>query len=201
MLAPPRVAASAQASIVLAARWRRLVAFLIDAAILTLVTGALWGRLLASFANQLGNGAGRAFSHITGPYLLVLALTIILAVLYYWLLTGYWGTTIGKRSLGLWVVRADGQSAVGLHRSAVRALVFVLGGEVLALFFLVDNGWLVGDRRRQALHDKVAGTMVVSRPRSLNPPSSTARRRRSGPPLRPDQRSGRERPARPAPAW
>ncbi|MGN6680424.1 MAG: hypothetical protein ACTHKL_21900, partial [Streptosporangiaceae bacterium] len=61
VLAPPRVAVSAETSIALAARWRRLLAFLIDAVILTLVTGALWGRLLASFANQLGSGAaGRA---------------------------------------------------------------------------------------------------------------------------------------------
>jgi len=171
VLAPPRVAASAEVSIALAARWRRLLAFLIDAVILTLVTGALWGRLLTSFANQLGSGAaGRAFSHITGPYVLVLALTVILAVLYYWLLTGYWGTTIGKRSLGLWVVCADGRSPVSLRRSAVRALVFVLGGEVLFLFFLVDNGWLLGDRQRRALHDKVARTLVVSRPRSAKSP-------------------------------
>jgi uncharacterized RDD family membrane protein YckC len=182
VLARPGVAASAaHGNTALASPWRRLFAFLIDAVILTLVTGALWGRLLASFANRLGNAmsipsgragahgaVGRVFSHTTGPYVLVLVLTIILAVLYYWLLTGYWGTTIGKRSLGLWVVGADGQSPINLRRSAVRALVFVLGGEVLPLFFLVDNGWLLGDRRRQALHDKAARTLVVRRrPRAL----------------------------------
>jgi uncharacterized RDD family membrane protein YckC len=157
-----------------AARWRRLVAFVIDAAILTLVTGALWGRLLASYANRLNNAMSidtgnlrahgsvrRVFGATTGPYLLVLALTIIVAVLYYWLLTGYWGTTIGKRSVGLWVVSADDRSRISLRRSAVRALVFVLGGEVLPLFFLIDNGWLLGDRQRQTLHDKVAKTVVV----------------------------------------
>jgi uncharacterized RDD family membrane protein YckC len=185
---------------VLASRWRRLIAFVIDAVILTLVTGALWGRLLASFASRLGNamsadpdrpGArsaiGRVFSHTIGPYLLVLALTIILAVLYCWLLTGYWGTTIGKRSVGLWVVSADDRSRISLHRSAVRALVFVLGGEVLPLFFLIDNGWLLGDRQRQTLHDKVAKTVVVrQRPwsceetadRSSSPLSSTVRQQR-----------------------
>jgi uncharacterized RDD family membrane protein YckC len=167
---------AAQASTVLASRWRRLAAFAIDAAILTLVTGALWGRLLASFANRLGNAlsmdagrpgargaVGRVFTHTTAPYLMVLAATIVLAVLYYWLLTGYWGTTIGKRSLGLWVVSADDLAPIGLHRSALRALVFVVGGEVLPLFFLIDNGWLLGDRHRQTLHDKVANTLVVRR--------------------------------------
>ncbi|MDR2983710.1 MAG: RDD family protein [Nocardiopsaceae bacterium] len=160
--------------------WRRLLAFVIDAVILTLVTGALWGRLLASFANRLSNATsiapgrpgahgavGRVFTHTTAPYLMVLAATIILAFLYYWLLTAYWGTTIGKRALGLWVAGPDGQCPISLRRSAVRALVFVLGSEVLVLFFLLDNGWLLGGQRRQTLHDKVANTVVVTeRPRS-----------------------------------
>lgn len=165
-----------------AANWQRLLAFVIDAAILTLVTGALWGRLLASFANRMSkatsisrgdpaaHGAvGRVFGHTTAPYLIVLVPTIILAILYYWLLTGYWGTTIGKRSVGIWVVRASDGSAAGLRRSLVRALVFVLGGEVLPLFFLADNGWLLGDRRRQALHDKAAATLVVRAPPDKSP--------------------------------
>jgi uncharacterized RDD family membrane protein YckC len=163
-------------------RWRRLAAFAIDAVILTLVTGALWGRLLAFFANRLagatsidpGNPAARGavsrvLAHTAGPYLIVLAATIILAILYYWLLTGYWGTTIGKRSVGLWVVTASDRSRIGPRRSFARALVFVLGGEVVPLFFLIDNGWLLGDRRRQALHDKVAATVVVRHPPGVPP--------------------------------
>jgi len=156
------------------------VAFAIDAVILTLVTGALWGRLLASFANRMSNAVdanarhtpaahgayGRVFSNTTGPYLVVLVPTIILAITYYWLLTGYLGTTIGKRAVGTWVVTAAGGSRVSLRRSFVRALIFVLGGEVVPLFFVADSLWLTGDRRRQALHDKVAGTLVVrTRPR------------------------------------
>jgi uncharacterized RDD family membrane protein YckC len=170
----------------LAASWRRLVAFAIDAAILTLVTGALWGRLLASFANRMSkatslhpgdpaeHGAvGRVFSHTIPPYLIVLVPTIILAILYYWLLTGYWGTTIGKRSVGIWVVKASDGSPAGLRISFLRALVFVLGGEVLPLFFLADSGWLLGDRRRQALHDKAAATLVVrGRPAQSHPRSA-----------------------------
>jgi uncharacterized RDD family membrane protein YckC len=61
------------------------------------------------------------------------------------------------------VAGEDGQCPISLRRSAVRALVFVVGGEVLVLFFLIDNAWLIGDRRRQALHDKAAKTVVVRR--------------------------------------
>lgn len=167
--------ASRPADLVLARWWRRLLAFVIDAVILTLATGALWGRLIASFAIWLGNAqsagtggqpadpgaVGRVFGHTVARYLIVLTFTICVAVLYYWLLTGYWGTTIGKRALGTWVVTASDGSAVGLPASLLRAVVFVLGGELIPLFFLVDNYWLTGDRRRQCLHDKAARTLVV----------------------------------------
>jgi uncharacterized RDD family membrane protein YckC len=159
------------------ASWqRRLIAFVIDGLVLTLVTGALWGRLLASFANRMSQATAtpaqpaargahdalwRVFSVTMGPYLVVLVPTIILAITYYWLLTGYWGTTIGKRSAGVWVVSAADRSRVSLRTSLLRALVFVLGGEVVPLFFPVDNLWLLRDRRRQAMHDKAARTLVV----------------------------------------
>ena len=179
--APPVTETSAAASGPdpdLAHTWRRLLAFVIDAVILTLVTGALWGRLLASFANRMSRAAaaiaghshaargayGRVLSHTTGPYLLVLVPTIILAILYYWLLTGYWGTTIGKRAVGAWVVTAADRSRVSLRRAFVRALVFVLGGEVIPLFFVVDNLWMTADARLQARHDRAAGTLVVRTP-------------------------------------
>jgi uncharacterized RDD family membrane protein YckC len=166
----------------LAQWWRRLLAFVIDSLILTLVTGALWGRLLASFANRMSNAVnaqaargpgahgaiGRVFGNTTGPYLIVLVATIVVAIAYYWLLTGYWGTTIGKRVLGTWVVTAADRSRVSLPAAFLRALIFVLGGEVVPLFFLVDNLWLVRDPRRQALHDKAARTLVVTTPPQMS---------------------------------
>lgn len=183
-LVPRPATATAAASfpcqdVALAGRWRRLAAFGIDSLILTLVTGALWGRLLASFANRMSqavaaqahpaargaHGAvGRVFSQTTAPYLILLVPTIILAIVYYWLLTGYWGTTIGKRSVGTWVVSAEDGSKISLPRSFLRAVIFVAGGEVIPLFFLVDNLWLLGDPRRQTLHDKAARTVVVRQP-------------------------------------
>jgi uncharacterized RDD family membrane protein YckC len=168
----------ARTEAVLAGWWRRLAAFAIDCLILTIVTGALWGRLLASFANRMSqavvaqahpargaHGAiGRVFGQTIAPYLIVLVPTIIIAIVYYWLLTGYWGTTIGKRAVGTWVVRAEDSSVIGLPRAFLRAVIFVVGGEVVPLFFLIDNLWLLWDPRRQALHDKAARTLVVRQP-------------------------------------
>jgi uncharacterized RDD family membrane protein YckC len=178
------------AALPLAQRWRRLLAFVIDCLILTLATGALWGRLIAAFVNRMARyqasfpdasapGASaaydRVYTHILGPYLIELSFTICVAVVYYWLLTGYWGTTIGKRCLGMWVVMARDGSKVGLPASFARALTFVLGGEVIPLFFAVDNLWLLWDRRRQCLHDKVARTVVVTT--AVSRRSSSGRRR------------------------
>ncbi len=174
----------------LAPRWRRLLGFVLDCLILTLLTGALWGRLIASFANRLARyqssypdsgtssahaALGRVFTQTTGPFLIELCFTICVAVLYYWLLTAYWGTTIGKRWAGVWVVTARDQSRVSMTAAFLRALVFVVGAEVVPLFFLVDNLWLLWDQRRQCLHDKLARTIVVTTAASRR--SSSSRRR------------------------
>ena len=176
----------------LAQRWRRLLGFAIDAAVLTVATGALWGRLIASFVNRLANAtaggqAGRAggdrgavdrvIGHTVGPYLIVLVFTICVAVTYYWLLTGYWGTTFGKRAVGARVVRAADGSPPGLRVSFLRAVIFVAGGELLPVFFVIDSAWLVRDRRRQCLHDKAARTLVVRTGPALSRRSSTGRPR------------------------
>lgn len=172
----------------LAQWWRRLLAFVIDGLVLTLATGALWGRLAASVVSRMStalsagtNGTPadpgavrRVIGHTVGPYLIELGFTICVAVLYYWLLTGYWGTTIGKRSLGTWVVSASDGSPVSLPVSFLRAVVFVLGGEVVPLFFLTDNLWLTTDRRRQCLHDKAARTLVVRAPPPGRGPAQTS---------------------------
>jgi len=83
-----------------------------------------------------------------------------IAVAYYWLLTAFWGTTVGKRALGTWVVSADDWSKVGQWSALIRAGVFALG-LVMPLFWLVDNLWLLPDSQRQCLHDKAASTLVV----------------------------------------
>ena len=78
-------------------------------------------------------------------------------MLYYVLLTGLRGQTVGKMALGIRVVRSDGQ-VPGLGYAVLREVVgkFV---SVIALFlgFL----WIAWDRERQGWHDMIAGTHVV----------------------------------------
>ncbi|MHB1820337.1 MAG: RDD family protein [Streptosporangiaceae bacterium] len=158
------------------ASWqRRLIGYLIDSLIIFAVTSALWIRLFISFGNRMSNtlnayprtataaaqaAIGRVFSTTLGPFLVELVFTMALAVLYYWVLTGNWGTTIGKRCVSARVVPAAGGTRPGLGASLVRAVVFVVCAPILPLF-LVDNLWLFAGGRRRCLHDRAARTIVV----------------------------------------
>jgi uncharacterized RDD family membrane protein YckC len=66
------------------------------------------------------------------------------------------GKTFGMALLGVRVVRSDGADAGG-RRAVVRTLAFPLSFLLLGLGFI---GILLGGRRR-ALHDVIAGTVVI----------------------------------------
>lgn len=138
----------------LAEPWRRFVGWIVDWIIISIITSFVW--IPAAFRH--------ATTQNTGSYVIAGVSSLCIAVLYYWLLTGFWGTTIGKRLVGAWVVTAASWSKAGLGAAFVRAVVFdvipaipIIGW----LWFLLDNLWLLWDERRQALHDKAAGTIVV----------------------------------------
>jgi uncharacterized RDD family membrane protein YckC len=139
---------------------QRLVARIIDTLLVALpvvlVTRAVLPRVTAEIVASVG--------------------LAILLVLYDSVLHARWGQTLGKRLTGIRVVSAPAEGpgrgerprpAQALLRAAVYAVpiaarsVPVLG--VLAGVFWVANVGLLLERpRRQALHDRIAGTAVVS---------------------------------------
>lgn len=160
----------------LAEPWRRFVGWLIDALIIGVVSAAIWIPASIAMAHRINNfvnlyptsntpGAGPAGAHLAGQiagiFFLTLAAAVVLDVLYYWLLTGLWGTTVGKRAVSTWVVSTASWQKAGMGAAFLRALIFVVGPAIFGIFFLVDNIWLLFDRQRQCLHDKAAGTIVV----------------------------------------
>lgn len=73
------------------------------------------------------------------------------------------GQTIGKRALGIRVVVAGGGEPPTLGSSLTRAAFPVLLGiPTLGIGWLVPYLWALWDRDRRGLHDRVAGTEVVS---------------------------------------
>jgi uncharacterized RDD family membrane protein YckC len=79
------------------------------------------------------------------------------------------GRTPGKALFGVRVVRTDG-TPVRLGRATIRSLGYLFS-VILFLGFL----WVLADPRRQAWHDKLAGTLVVyERDRPAPPRAATS---------------------------
>jgi uncharacterized RDD family membrane protein YckC len=124
----------------LAGVWPRVGARLLDALLVGVVVGIL-GAVLGP------------------PDNLGLLLTVAAMLGYETLMLANGGQTLGKLLLGLRVVRAD-QAPLTTRDALVRSLV-------IELIWIVPFGWLIvallleRDRRRQGLHDRAAGTLVV----------------------------------------
>ncbi len=95
----------------------------------------------------------------------ILKLTIaftIFGTLYYVLMHGFRGQTVGKMALGITVVNEDG-SPIGFGTAFKRALVFPIGGilpVVGSLLTLLNGLWPMWDPKKQSLADKLAHTIV-----------------------------------------
>ncbi len=171
---------------VLAEWWRRLVARLIDAVItsmLAVVVALPWlGDAFGVMGRYLDESAAAASSGTATPDLGAFTLdlsealvpvtvaSLVVGIAYEVLFLTWRAATPGKMLLGTIVrpVAAPGPVDVGtaLKRQAITVLTFVMALiPVLAAFgsvlTILDPAWLLWDARRQALHDKVAGTVVV----------------------------------------
>jgi uncharacterized RDD family membrane protein YckC len=102
--------------------------------------------------------AGDAFDQAAGAVAVVAA--IVVPLVYFTALEGVFGATLGKRLLGLRVIRADG-SPTSVARAFVRAIGRVLS---IAIGFL-GYAFALASERRQTLHDLLADTVVVDNPR------------------------------------
>jgi uncharacterized RDD family membrane protein YckC len=92
-------------------------------------------------------------------FLLAMAVPLYSAFLH----TFWHGQTIGKRGFGIAVRRMDG-TEIRLARSFARSYARAVGW----LFFpvwVIDSLWPLWERNGRALHDLVADTLVIARPR------------------------------------
>jgi uncharacterized RDD family membrane protein YckC len=142
--------------------WIRAVALLIDALILSVIFGVLGGLLAALTAFNI-----KDFDNITdaeamaaGGFGIVLGvIMIVVAWLYEAILTSSAsGATWGKQAMGLRILRGDGvrlsfgrATARYFSKSIVTPLLPLFIGYLLAAF----------TRRKRALHDFIADTVVI----------------------------------------
>ncbi len=95
--------------------------------------------------------------------------------------------TPAKRLLSMWIVMGDGSPAtaerVWLREVGIEGLLFgVAGAFVGPLPSLLDGAWILWDRDRQTLHDKLADTLVVYAPQGIGGAPGSQRDAPGGPP-------------------
>ena len=88
-------------------------------------------------------------------------LTLVLPFLYYTVMHGRAsGQTLGKKWLGIAVQEDSAGGSIGYGRAFGRyAIIFVMALFVLPI--ALDYLWPLWDKKNQALHDKVVGSIVV----------------------------------------
>jgi uncharacterized RDD family membrane protein YckC len=145
--------------------WRRLVAFTIDSTIVTIIFVVLFviaalafffGAISAdnnAWINNLVNLKG--FSSVL---LLIMVFYLAINTAYFTYFHGATGRTPGKMLLGLQVYSADG-TPISFGIAFLRAVGYL----VSSLLGTIPIGfiWAAFDKKKQAWHDKIAGTVVI----------------------------------------
>ena len=135
---------------------KRIGAFLIDQ---VLLFGVVIGLTVAT-----GIDAGEVTDAEANAVLAVSLIGVALSIAYHTVSIARFGRTLGKGLLGLRVVAMPDGRPVAWSYAALRALVpsaAVLLPVVGNLAGLAVYLWALFDKRRQGLHDKLAGTLVV----------------------------------------
>lgn len=146
----------------------RMAGSLADAGILQLVSIFVRVGLIVAFADAVdldGQIAAYATGQAelpTGDIAAVLGvwalLSVVFNLLYFALQEGSRrSATVGKRLLRLKVVDADTHQRIGPLRAAWRTLAKLLS----IMPFGLGLVWMLFDRRRQCLHDKLSRTVVI----------------------------------------
>ncbi len=145
--------------------WIRVAAWLIDLLVLVPFYAAFVAAVIARLDGTEPDGGGdptQAFA-LGGEFIAWALAIAAIGYCYQLLMIGRWNATVGKFATGLRVRRPDG-SIAGWREAALRPLLEALLGIVnLRLVRLLDCLWMLWDRQKQTLHDKIAGTIVVRR--------------------------------------
>lgn len=138
------------AGLVYAGFWVRVLAFIIDAIALGILTSALAPLF----------GVGMVFEPSTNRFAFDYAysgLNTLLGLVYF---IGFWawrGQTVGMMPFNMRIVSAD----TGVKLDVVRALLRYVGLIISFVVILIGVIWVAFDARKQGWHDKIANTLVV----------------------------------------
>ena len=152
--------------------WRRFWATMVDMFILYLMSLTLF--FIGLFAMGLGGSSPWRIVTTgdlprgTGLFMaLYLAAALLMAMAYFIWFHGTIGQTLGKRLLGLRLIRTSGEKMTpGI------AFLRCVGSLISSLFVFLGFIWIAIDHRKQGWHDKIAATLVI---RTQNGPGAVVR--------------------------
>jgi uncharacterized RDD family membrane protein YckC/cytoskeletal protein CcmA (bactofilin family) len=122
----------------------------------TLPRAGFWARFAATLIDVVALAIVAGILNVDDYFALI-------ATVYFIVMWGLKGTTLGGVVLGLKIVRVD-DKPVDWAVALVRSLGAFLSLCVMGLGFL----WVAWDPRRQSWHDKIAGTTIVKMPKGVS---------------------------------
>ncbi len=155
----------AASSVGYAGFWLRLVAWFIDAILLGVVSNILmlifglgmgdWRHLMVSG----GQPRPEDIAMMMGMAFRIMFISTILHWLYYaFLESSTWQGTLGKKALGLYVTDLSGMR-ISFGRASGRFFARIISALTLGIGYLM----IAFTEKKQALHDMIAGTLVLRR--------------------------------------
>jgi len=132
---------------------RRILAFLIDNALLQVAVMIVFilGLLMVGYEIDVEGDIG--ISSLLASYY---ATAVVMNLFYFTWFHGITGQTIGKRILGLKVIRTTGEP-VNPGMAFLRWVGYIVSSMIFYLGFI----WIAFDKKKQGWHDKIAGTIVI----------------------------------------
>jgi uncharacterized RDD family membrane protein YckC len=144
--------------------WLRFVAFIIDAIIIAVATLPFRLVLGAMFGIRMGLMGPQRISSpdmIVGSLLPMMMLSLVVNMVVNWLYFAFcesssWQATLGKKALGLEVTDLDG-NRISFARASGRFFGKIISGATLLIGYIIAGF----TEKKQALHDLMAGTLVI----------------------------------------
>jgi uncharacterized RDD family membrane protein YckC len=139
--------------------WQRAVALLLDG-LVWLIPGIVIYFVVWSITATTTDGVT---THSGIDFWIASLIAYLSYGLYYIPLNGSKrGQTVGKMALGIATKDESGHGPIGYGRAAARFAIVFVCGYFCFIFEILNYLWPLWDPRRQAWHDKVARSLVIS---------------------------------------
>jgi uncharacterized RDD family membrane protein YckC len=136
----------------------RFVAILIDTIIIAIITGILSApfNAFAAITNSASGTVTLSFGSVLGGLV-----SLAVFMLYFTLLEGHYGQTVGKMAVKIKVVRLEDGAPIDYSQAAVRTILRFLDEIPYFIPYLLGAILIWSSEEKQRLGDRVASTVVV----------------------------------------